>query len=154
MVGIQDPKPVHRTVKTPDGQKRRVAGPDVEPQPLNRQQGVLGVFQVIAFGVSFVEPADGIAVALHAEPISVAVADAAANDERFGKILDRILEVGPYGAILAAVAPLAIQLAANHGLIKPGLMQTKTKEELLALAETSEATVGENGQVPSGVGNP
>lgn len=62
---------------------------------------------------------DGIAIQHHAPTIAGAINEAAMTNEQIAQALDRILAVGPYGALIAAVMPLALQLAANHGLIEP-----------------------------------
>lgn len=60
--------------------------------------------------------ADAAAISLHAEPIAQAVHDLATDDPRVGALLERLLAVGPYGALIAAVLPLGMQLAVNHGV--------------------------------------
>lgn len=61
--------------------------------------------------------ADGILVIRQAPDVSKALADLAKNDPRVAAALERMLTVGTYGALVAAVAPLMIGIAANHGAI-------------------------------------
>lgn len=42
-----------------------------------------------------------------------------------GAILDRLTAAGPYSAIVAAIAPLVLQLGANHGLVPAGTLGTR-----------------------------
>jgi hypothetical protein len=137
-----DKRPPTRATKPP-GTARRQPSADPEPQPQNRSQAVQGIFQSIAFPLVFVYPADAAAIAMHAEPIGDAMAETAANDPKFAAILDRILKVGPYGALFAAVSPLALQLFANHGYIPEGFLGTIPKAELEASVQVPE--MSENG---------
>lgn len=61
--------------------------------------------------------ADGILVIRQAPDVSKALSDLAKNDPRVAAALERMLTVGTYGALVAAVAPLMIGIAANHGVI-------------------------------------
>jgi hypothetical protein len=140
------PKPAPRPRVTPK--------PEPEPQPLNRQQGVLGLFQGIAMPLAFAAPADAAAIVIHAEPISHAAAEAAANDPRFAALLDRVLALGPYGALLGAVMPLALQLLANHGYVPENFVKPlglSTKDELMTAMMAMQPTMQtDNGSGPSG----
>lgn len=61
--------------------------------------------------------ADGILVIRQAPDVSKALNDLARQDPRVAAALERMLTVGTYGALVAAVAPLMIGIAANHGVI-------------------------------------
>lgn len=137
--------PRARTVKGGAGQKFSQPQRETEPQPMSRRQGVLGLFQTAALPLFFTAPVDAATLMVHADPIATAASDLAANDPRFAKILDTIIQVGPYGALLSSVAPMVLQLLSNHGLIpEDGAKQLglKTKDELLTLA----AGMATNGQ--------
>lgn len=98
--------------------KRPAAAVDYRP-------GVKGLLQVPAFALGVlgrrdpVYALDSAAVTLHADAIADAVHETAVADERVAAILDRVLAVGPYGALLGALLPLALQIAANHGAVRP-----------------------------------
>jgi hypothetical protein len=78
---------------------------------------------------------DSVAFTVHAPPISSAVADLAMEDARVAAILEKVAEVGPYGAIVLAVLPLVLQVAANHKAIPPNEeMGILTPEQLLVKA--------------------
>lgn len=62
---------------------------------------------------------DGITLKIHAPAIATAVSDAASTNDMVAQALDKILTMGPYGALLGCLVPLALQFAANHKLIEP-----------------------------------
>ena len=86
-------------------------------------EGVRGLLQIPAMGLSLVNPVDGFCVAQHTPNIAGAVADLAIERPEVAAALDRVLSVGPYGALIGAVLPLAIQLMHNHGAV-PETMAT------------------------------
>lgn len=58
--------------------------------------------------------ADAAAVTMHTPPIAEAIDELANTDPQVAAVLDRLLVVGPYGAVLAASLPLAAQIVTNH----------------------------------------
>jgi hypothetical protein len=84
---------------------------------------IAGLLQLPAFALTFgsrYQPdlaLDAMAISLHTPGIATAVNAMAQEDEQLAALLDRILKVGPYGALLAAVTPLALQIAANHRML-------------------------------------
>lgn len=96
------------------------------------RDSVGGFLQIAGFGLGMAKMhADAAAVAVHGENIANAAADLALEDERVAAILDKLSEIGPYGALLTAVAPLAVQIAVNHGAIPAGVMGTVEPKELV-----------------------
>jgi hypothetical protein len=81
------------------------------------REGVEGLLQIPAMALSFVSPVDGFSVAHHTPPISKAVADLAIERPEVAAALDKVLAVGPYGALIGAVLPLVVQLAHNHDMV-------------------------------------
>lgn len=75
--------------------------------------------------------ADAAAITVHAPPIAGALDDLAHEDPAAAAVLERVLQVGPYGAVLAAVAPLVLQLLANHDAIPAGALGTIPPRELI-----------------------
>lgn len=109
----------------------RTPGPDY-------RMAVAGLLQLpmMALGVGArVMPSlglDAAALALHTPVIADAVHHLAVDDARIASILDRVMQVGPYGALVAAVSPLLLQVLCNHGWVKPNAtMGTLSPEELL-----------------------
>jgi hypothetical protein len=126
------------------GGRRR--NPTLKPAaPKRRQQGtdyreaVLGMAQLVAAPLVMIGQQDGgeafmadaVAIVEAAPPIASAVDDLARKHPGVAKVLDKVTEVGPYGALIGAVVPLVMQLAANHGVVKPELVGAKTIDELV-----------------------
>ncbi len=63
--------------------------------------------------------ADGYALAMHAPGLAEALNETAKQQPSVARALESIMKAGPYGAIIGAMVPLVMQLAANHGLMKP-----------------------------------
>jgi hypothetical protein len=144
-----------KTARARPGSGYREVPRDAEPEPLNREQGILGLFQAAAFGVAFVSQIDAAAILYHAPNISRAGAELAANDPRARKLIDRILEVGPYGAFFAAIVPLALQIAANNNrFLKAGEGGTLTEDQLMtAVGAEAESEPSGNGNRPADTGS-
>jgi hypothetical protein len=110
------------------------------------EDDVLGLVQLVAAPVfvlgtrNDVFLADAAAINASAPDIARAVADLAEKNERVARVLEKLAEVGPYGALIAAVAPLAFQVATNHGLLPPGVVGTVDPVEMAA---TIDPTVRE-----------
>jgi hypothetical protein len=61
--------------------------------------------------------------------------ETAEQSPAFAAALDRILTVGPYGAILAAAMPLVVQVMANHQILPPqvaGALGAQAPQDLMA----------------------
>lgn len=106
--------------------KRRDAGGSRKPgvaktgggtQRTRYAEGVAGLLQIPAMALTFVDPVDGFCVAQHTPGIASAVADLAVERPEVAAALDKILAVGPYGALIGAVLPLAVQIAHNHNVV-------------------------------------
>lgn len=81
---------------------------------------------------------DSATVQLHAPGIANAAHDTAQVDERLASILDKAMEVGPYGALIATGLPMVLQMAANHKKMAPNpAMGILSREELLAAVAAS-----------------
>lgn len=135
-----------RPAGTPDGaprtrttQRRRMTAPappkrtapkrTAKPTMPDYVPGLVGIAQVVAAPLMIAGlkspalAADAAALTLHAEPIAQAMQATAEQVPAFAAVLDKVLTVGPYGALLAAVMPLAVQVMANHGLLPPPVAQ-------------------------------
>lgn len=86
--------------------------------------GIRGLVQVVCLPLAFTVPADAWAIDAATPGIAEALNDLAAERPEVAAMLDRLLQAGPYGALIGAVVPLAVQLAHNHGLL-PAEMATK-----------------------------
>lgn len=60
---------------------------------------------------------DGVAVIQHAPDIAAALDKVAQNDPRVKEALERMLTAGTWSGLIAAMLPLVLTIAANHGAI-------------------------------------
>ncbi len=118
----------------------RKAGPRAKASAAtpDYREAVAGLLQIPAFilaSAGRLNPVleyDGIAVAVATPNIAEAVNSLAEQEPRVAAVLDKILTVGPYGALLGALVPLAAQIAVNHKKIPAGTMGTLEPEALKA----------------------
>lgn len=104
----------------------------------NYAEGITGLFQMASFGLMVAAGnhskellADSKAVAEHGPGIANALDALAQEKPEVANVLDKILAVGPYGVLLGAIAPLALQIGRNHGAPIPGI---PSADEYLATA--------------------
>jgi hypothetical protein len=103
-----------------------------------RTDALLGIGQLAQAGlIGARQYADAGAVGRHWPNISEEVARLAAADETIARIIDPLLRVGPYTALIAAVLPLVAQIGVNHGRIPAGTMGTVSGEMLSSQIQTS-----------------
>lgn len=117
----------------------------------NYGDAVLGLLQIPASLLAVVArftgrkslAADSAAIQLHARGLADAAHQTAQSDPRLAAVLEKALQLGPYGLLLGAGLPLAYQLMANHGAFpvipELGVMDP---DELLGMV------AGEQGQAP------
>lgn len=136
--------PRRSSPRTARSTSSRPKAPDFRP-------GITGMFQLIAAPLAFTQPLDSWAVTTHAPGIAEALNDLAQERPEVAMVLQRVLSVGPYGALLAATVPLVVQLLHNHDLIPEqaaaGIPGVAPKSELKAAlgmvpAEEQEQTGG------------
>lgn len=120
----------------PKTTKRRTASPSPRPKAgtaesyakavgdlLSLPVGILG-----ALGAARESPvlvADAAVIDMHGPAFAAAVGDLAMEMPPVAAILDRLTAAGPYAALLTAVAPIVLQLGANHGMIPVGILGTQ-----------------------------
>lgn len=81
-------------------------------------ESVNSIFQIAAVALSmFGQGPDAYAVTLHGEGISRGIVQAAETDPFMAKVVAFAQKGGPYGAILTAALPLALQIGINHGKV-------------------------------------
>lgn len=101
------------------------------------REGILGMLQIPAMGLALagaknpVFAADSIVIQSYSPGIAEALNNLAHDKPEVAAALDRVLAVGPYGAIIAAVLPMAMQLLTNHGVIPAGIMGTVPVEQII-----------------------
>lgn len=109
---------------------------------------VMGLFQIPMAGFAIAGQrnprmlADARAMEFHCPRIAKEV-DALANARpEVAAALERIMQVGPYGALIGATAPLILQILANHEVIPPGALGTTR-----LVLESSPDSQPDNGKV-------
>jgi hypothetical protein len=83
--------------------------------------------------------ADAGAVALHWPNVAREVARLAESQPQIAKLVDPLMQVGPYAGLITAVLPFVLQLGVNHGRVPAGAMGTVPATSLAAQIETSLA---------------
>src|ERR1700760_1659719 len=66
--------------------------------------------------------ADAAAIGTLFSPVASELANVTENHEILAKPIYFMIEVGPYGALIAASMPFVMQIAANHKLINAGML--------------------------------
>lgn len=104
------PKPAR---KSTGARTRPSAAPDYRP-------GIAGVLQVPTAALAMAgrfKPAlayDAAAIAVHTPTIADALNTLAQEEPRVAAVLDKVLAIGPYGAMVGVVITLGAQIAVNH----------------------------------------
>jgi hypothetical protein len=109
-----------RTNPAKTAARRRAAPKPAEPEPPAidygspvRMVGALLGAGLVAAGLKM----DAWAVTQHTPAIAAATHELALAEPRVASLLENFAKVGPYGAFVAALLPLGVQIAHNHGLI-------------------------------------
>lgn len=107
-----------RTAPSP----RRTAGRSSRPSrtATDYRPGITGMFQMAAVPLAFAGEtgaADAHAIGEHAPGIAEALNSLAQERPEVAAALDKLLSVGPYGVVVGALVPLAVQLLHNHQVI-------------------------------------
>lgn len=88
-----------------------------------REEGAKGIFQLAGFGLIVTKQyADAGAIAKHGANISHELAALADKNDGVAKLLDYFTEAGPYAGLVAAVMPFALQIMANHNMIRADMV--------------------------------
>ena len=92
--------------------------------------------------------ADGHTVAAVTPTFSEAVANVAAVDPAVASLLDNegSAKAAAYVGLISVSFTIGAQLAANHGLIKPGVMNTSSSDDIIAAFEPVEETPDDDNQ--------
>jgi hypothetical protein len=113
--------PRKRAARSNTASAAPVPAVDVRSNVERRSEGLNGLAQ-LGQGLCLMlgQYADAAAIGQHFPAVSVELAKVAETSDVVAKPIDFLIEVGPYGSLIAAVMPLAMQIAANHGMIDPG----------------------------------
>src|SRR5215467_16068543 len=110
----------HSAVAPPRSQRGATAARTrASGKSAERREAVQGIFQLAGFGCIIMHQyADAGAIGMHSGPIVEELVSLSETNESVGKALDYLGQAGPYAGLIVAVMPLALQLAANHRLVK------------------------------------
>lgn len=120
------------TVNT--GQKR--SGPRKHTKP-DYTDGLTGLLQTVTLPLAIAGmqnqtlAADAVTIDTHGPNVVTALNSLAQERPEVAAILEKMLSVGPYGLLVAAITPMAMQLLVNHNVMKPGMLGTVAKSELV-----------------------
>lgn len=125
------------------------------PEPTQTEKRAKGLMELGQLGqgicLMFGQYADAAAIGTHFQPIAIELANVAESADIIAKPIDMLIEIGPYGALLAACLPFALQIAANHhwvnadmlmgqGVIPPELLEAQMRANVArAQAEQMKA---------------
>lgn len=83
--------------------------------------------------------ADAGAVSLYWPNIASEVAKLAESQPAIAKLIDPLIQIGPYTGLVMAVLPFVLQLGVNHKMVQPGAMGTVPAITLSSQVEASLA---------------
>lgn len=134
--------PVDKTTITvaPPAKTAKPAAKAVVSKAPEREEALNGLGQLSQGAlIAFRQYADAGAMGMHWPRIAREVASLAGTQEIIAKIIDPLLQAGPYAALITAVMPLVIQVMVNHGKATPGAMGSVSKDALESQIKTSLA---------------
>jgi hypothetical protein len=96
------------------------------------REGIEGLLQLPAAGLMLAGMqtgklelvADAATITNAAPSIAEALSDLANDQPQIAAVLDKVLKAGPYGALITAMVPMAMQLLTNHKVVPAGVMGT------------------------------
>jgi hypothetical protein len=132
------PTPPPRIPRATGVQKKTKTSTDYRPGLTGLLQVVVGPL-IIAGQRNDALMADAAAITTHAPALVEAVNDLAQEQAAVAAALDRLLSAGPYGALIAAVIPLGLQIATNHGAIPVAAAKGMGVHDPAALAQAMRA---------------
>lgn len=83
--------------------------------------------------------ADAGAVSMYWPGVATELAKLAETQPAIAKLVDPLMQVGPYSAIIMAVLPFVLQIGVNHKMVSPGAMGTVPATTLSSQVEASLA---------------
>lgn len=138
------PRTTTRAPRAKADDKARPASAELNKQ---RAEGVKGLVQLSA-GMCLVADqrvkgdsfkADALTLSSSAESLADACVQTAIANPRFGALLDRVTNVGPYAALITVSLSVGAQLARNHGVAAAEALGAVAPETLLATLDEKPA---------------
>jgi len=159
-----DGKPRVRPVGKTSHDKPRIAktaqAPSVSPQAVAKQrtEGVKGVIQMVSVAPLMMAQrakpdspqqiawmADTLTLTSNADAIAQAVTDTASVSPAFASVVDKLTNVGPYGALITVGLTVGAQLMANHGIGIGKALGGKDPNEIVAMAQAEQEKAPDEG---------
>lgn len=94
------------------------------PKKTDYRPALNGLMQIAALPLSVVYPMDAAAIALYGPAVTEALNELAQQRPEVAAALERLLQVGPYGLVIAAGLPLLAQIMANHRMLPDPLVES------------------------------
>lgn len=119
-----DEKPRARRGRPPgsgDKAPRKTTTTRKSTSTVSLEKRLAGSITTLGTVTCLVSPADGMVVLNGATPLAQALAKLAEENPSVKQNLERMLTAGAWSGVIAAVAPIAIGIAANHNLLPPGV---------------------------------
>jgi hypothetical protein len=134
--------PITNTMGTPppaSASKRTVSAPR-KPIKAQREEALNGMGQIAQIPlVTMRMYADVGAMSIHWPNIAKELANLAETQEPIAAVIDPLIKIGPYTALIAAVMPLTMQVLVNHKMAPAGAMGTVPASSLQAQVEAGLA---------------
>jgi hypothetical protein len=148
-------KPGSKTRAKPTGPKAPPRRPAAKQTGPDYRAALEGFFQLPA-GIllmlgqrNIAFRADAAAVLLHGPPIAAGFDQLAREQPAVAALLDRVLQVGPYGAVFMPLFALGLQFAANHKAIPLTVPGVVPPEQLIAqVVGMPETSAPDGAEVP------
>ncbi len=150
-----DGKPRAKPGRKPSGSSttaRRTGGTRsrTRKNEVNYRPAVAGLLQMVAFPLTMAGTAkpefalDGAAIVIHSPAIADALHEIAVNNPEVARVLEQLMAVGPYCALIGAVIPLVVQIFSNHQILPPKVAENfgalppeKLMQTMMAMAGTA-----------------
>ena len=148
----RDPASYRGRKRSPGRRAATAAAPSIDPgvrtqrvqEFLTIPVGLLAGAAQVTHSVPLL--ADAIVLSRGAPAIAKGISDVALDHERFAEIVDKITASGPYAALFSAMAPVALQLAANHServaLVGQHLGMTQSVAEIVKSVQPEDSDHG------------
>lgn len=103
--------------------KSQPAQQDTRTVTDRRAEGLLGLGQLgQGLCLLFGNYTDAATIGMHAPNMAPEIAKLGESNDFIAKGLDFLIDVGPYGGVIAVTLPFVLQLAANHKMINAGML--------------------------------
>lgn len=129
-------------VSAPPRKNSATRKPVIVDKSKQRTEALNGLLQAgLAASVMVGNYADVGAISKHGPQIVPPIVSLAETNSTIAAGLDMILKAGPYSALLAAVLPFGLQIAANHGWRTEALVKSGLADDPKLLAQETQSAL-------------